>query len=484
MISFDWRFGDKQGRGAVEDVYGLAGYAALIRDELAGLDSQIAVAELPPRAFERAGGTAAFEVESVTGEAGRCDPSAEIDLGSRLERTPPAGAGRRSWRTLAGRVLRKLRRRSLEALLARKAGGSDSFLVTTFPDGPGSAGGAPSRVYFSGKAHLPKREGLRVPQIDWNNRSLQRLLAFDIASVPEPVVHVEALAPEDRRLIAEPRGFRVTGGAAERSGAAVPEPGREGDAPLVSVVIVSYNQREFLEAAIRSVLEQDHPRVELVVVDGASTDGSVEILERYRDRIAKLIVERDRGQSDALNKGFSHVRGEICNWLCSDDLLLPGALSAVAAAWSKSGADMILGGCKVVDSAGRVVRPHHSGFPLQEILPLSFGDLVSFHSVWQGGHYFYQPEVYFSRDLWQRSGGFLREDLYYAMDYEMYLRFALASATVYHIPSFVGCSRVHDSQKTRHEVPEYLPTVRKIVRDYGTLVESVESLAKPALAER
>lgn len=490
MITFDWRFGDKRGRGTVEDVYGLPGYADLIRDELAGLDSQIAAADLPARAFERAGSSAEFEVESVSGEAGRCDTSARIDVRRRLEGPLVSGPGRRSWRARAGRAIRRLRdrlrRRALEARVAGRSGSPHSFFVTTLPnlpDSPGSGASAPSRIYLSGDAHVPKREGLRVPQIDWNHRSFQRLLAFDLASVSDPLVHVDSLAPEDRKLLEDPKGFRVTGASVETSGGTAEKAGRGDATPLVSVVIVSYNQREFLEAAIRSVLEQDHPRVELIVVDGASTDGSVEILERYRDRIATLVIEKDRGQSDALNKGFSHVRGEICNWLCSDDLLVPGALSAVAAAWAKSGADMILGGCRVIDSAGQVIRPHHSGFPLQEVLPLSFGDLVSFHSVWQGGHYFYQPEVYFTRDLWQRSGGFIREDLYYAMDYEMYLRFALASATVYHIPDFVGCSRVHDSQKTRHEVPEYLPTVRKIVRDYGTLAAAVADFSNRAPAQ-
>ncbi len=491
MISFDWRFGDKRGRGTVEDVYGLAGYATLIRDELAGLDSQITAAELPARAFARAASSAGFEVEGVSGEAGPCDPSSCIDLRRRLESPVVAGPGKRSWHALVAKVIRRLRGRprrpESEAGANGPSGRSSAFVVTTreaLSNGSGDIAGSSPRVYLSGNEHLPKRTGLRVPQIDWNNRSLQRLLAFDIASVADPLIRADALAPEDEKLLATPRGFRVVGMPKEPPAGAGALPGRDVQTPLVSVVIVSYNQREFLEAAILSVLEQDHPRVELIVVDGASTDGSVEILERYRDRIAKLIIEKDRGQSDALNKGFTHARGEICNWLCSDDLLVPGALSAVAAAWTRSGADMILGGCRVIDSAGQILRLHHSGFPLEEVHPLSFGDLVSFHSVWQGGHYFYQPEVYFSRDLWQRSGGFIREDLYYAMDYEMYLRFALASATVYHVPTFVGCSRVHDSQKTRHEIPEYLPTVRKIVRDYDALVKAVAGLAEttPATA--
>ncbi len=236
--------------------------------------------------------------------------------------------------------------------------------------------------------------------------------------------------------------------------------------PRISVVTASFNQRRFLSKCIDSVLGQNYPNLEFIIIDGCSTDGSVELLESRRDRFSRLVIEPDRGQSHALNKGFELATGDILTWLCSDDLLEPGALATVGRAWRPGAWDMLVGGCRVIDDGDRTKFVHHSGFPTNCLSPLSFGDMASFTSTWQRGLYFFQPEVFFTRDLWQRAGAHVKEHLHYAMDYEMFLRFALAGASVLAVKDVLACSRQHDEQKTRHDTPLYLPTVSRILEDF------------------
>lgn len=246
--------------------------------------------------------------------------------------------------------------------------------------------------------------------------------------------------------------------------------------PRISVVTVSYNQCGFLRECLDSVLGQNYPNLDFIVIDGGSTDGSREILESYRDRLSHLVIEPDRGQSHALNKGFQRATGDVLTWLCSDDRLEPGALEAVASVRTGQDCDIIVGGCRVIDGAGQTNLIHYSGFHRGCLSPLSFGDLASFTSTWQKGLYFYQPELFFTRDLWIRSGAHVMEHLHYAMDYELFLRFSLSGARLYAVDQILACSRQHQDQKTRHDVPMYLPTVRRILSDFRQILVSLVRL--------
>jgi len=246
--------------------------------------------------------------------------------------------------------------------------------------------------------------------------------------------------------------------------------------PRISVVTVSFNQGRFLRDCLDSVLGQNYPNLDFVVIDGGSTDGSREILESYRHRLSHLVIEPDRGQSHALNKGFQLATGDVLTWLCSDDRLEPGALETVARVRSSQPCDIVVGGCRVIDGAGQTKRIHHSGFHRGSLSPLSFGDLASFTSTWQKGLYFYQPELFFTRELWNRAGAHVKEHLHYAMDYELFLRFALSGAHIYAVDQLLASSRQHEEQKTRHDVPMYLPTVRRILMD---IHQQLLSLVRP-----
>jgi len=251
--------------------------------------------------------------------------------------------------------------------------------------------------------------------------------------------------------------------------------------PKISVITVSFNQARFLEASMRSVLDQNYPNLEYIVIDGGSTDGSVDIINRYRDRCAAVVIEPDRGQSDALNKGFALATGEVMTWLCSDDLLEPGALAQVARTYRRHGTDLIVGGCvRIGETRDDVLFLHHSALPLGRTVRLSALDILRFMRSWEAGNYFFQPEVFFSRRVWLDSGAYIKEHLFYAMDYDLWLRMALAGATVRHVPATIGCSRVHAQQKTQSD-RKYLHQMRRLMQEYEELflgLQAADAMAK------
>ncbi len=240
------------------------------------------------------------------------------------------------------------------------------------------------------------------------------------------------------------------------------------DWPKISVVLVSFNQAQFVEEAIRSILDQEYPNLELIVIDGQSGDGSIDILERYRRNFDVLVIEPDQGQTDGLNKGLNQATGEIFTWLNSDDLLEPGALFRVAQSFLSYGTDMVVGGCRQIGLSREIVMyNHHTRLPLGQPVTLPLDQLLDFDCQWQSSAFFFQPEVFFTAEIWRRSGGQLRLDLYYVLDYDLWVRMAAAGATIVHIPEFLACSRTHDGQKTTYGQQPYLPEVRRLLAEYS-----------------
>jgi glycosyltransferase involved in cell wall biosynthesis len=212
----------------------------------------------------------------------------------------------------------------------------------------------------------------------------------------------------------------------ERSGSA--------DLPLVTVVTPSYNQGRFIAATIESVLAQDYPNVEYIVVDGASTDETAEVVARYADRLT-FISEPDRGQSDAINKGFRRARGEYVAWLNSDDLFLPGAIAAaVAALRAHPEAGAVYGEGYQIDEAGNVISRFGvtQEFNLWKLLNLS--------------DYILQQTVFFRRSVFDEIG-LLDEALHYGMDWEILMRIGLHHPLVY-VPHFMGAIREYPAAKS------------------------------------
>jgi glycosyltransferase involved in cell wall biosynthesis len=183
--------------------------------------------------------------------------------------------------------------------------------------------------------------------------------------------------------------------------------------PSITIVTPSFNQAAFVEATLRSVLLQGYPRLEYLVMDGGSTDGSVEIIRRYERWLAGWVSEKDRGQSHAINKGFARAVGEVVAWLNSDDRLMPGALQSVArAVLARRDAAAWVGAARSVTPSGRLIY-------VNEPRGLELPSLAD----WGGTGGFVQPAAFFSRAAVVRAGP-LDERLHFAFDLDFFLRLA------------------------------------------------------------
>ncbi len=214
--------------------------------------------------------------------------------------------------------------------------------------------------------------------------------------------------------------------------------------PRISIITPSFNQGKFIEQTLLSVANQGYPNVEHIVIDGGSTDETVALLQKHAAHLAFWVSEKDRGQSDAINKGFARATGEIITWLNSDDMLAPGALGAMALAFDESGADMVAG----------IAQLHRDGEVYAQHLtscadgPLPLDELADLENRWLEGQFFYQPEVFFKRQLLLKVGGGLNEEMFWSLDYELWFRFAQANAKLKVIGRPIAMFRVHDEQKT------------------------------------
>jgi glycosyltransferase involved in cell wall biosynthesis len=222
------------------------------------------------------------------------------------------------------------------------------------------------------------------------------------------------------------------------------------DFPLVSIVTPSFQQARFLEATLRSVLEQDYPNIEYLVVDGASTDGSLEIIRRYADRLAWWVSEKDSGQSEAINKGLRRARGEFVGWLNSDDLYLPGAVSAAVAVFqSHPEAGLVYGDARAIDADGtpfNVMRAHQ----------YTLADLMAFNIICQ-------PAAFMRRSVLEEAG-YLNPAYQLLMDNLLWMCMAQKAPIIY-APQIWAAARYHDQAKNRTRGAGYGREARRLIAD-------------------
>jgi glycosyltransferase involved in cell wall biosynthesis len=214
--------------------------------------------------------------------------------------------------------------------------------------------------------------------------------------------------------------------------------------PKISIITPSFNQGKYIEDTILSILLQGYPNIEHIIMDGGSTDETLEIVKSYEQSLTKIISEPDKGQSEAINKGMRIATGDILTWLNSDDMLAPGALAAIAMAFDVNDADLVAGVCHLFKD-NRHFASHLTSCPNG---PLKARELLDMEHYWQAGMYFYQPEVMFSRRIWEMAGGYVDENLQFCMDCELFLRFSKFKARLQVIGHPVAWFRYHDEQKT------------------------------------
>jgi glycosyltransferase involved in cell wall biosynthesis len=231
--------------------------------------------------------------------------------------------------------------------------------------------------------------------------------------------------------------------------------------PLVSIVTPSFNQAQYLEQTILSVLGQDYPGIEYIVIDGGSTDGSREIIEKYAPRLSYWQSQKDTGQTDAINQGFARAKGEVLAWLNSDDLLYPGAVSkAVEALRRDPQAVMVYGNCDLVNGQGRFIKR----------FPAAKTDLARLR---RGYVHIPQQAAFFLAKAWKQVEP-LDLAFFFAMDYDLWTRLAGIGPLQYIDAEPWAAFRLHGDSKSIAADDRCWPEMLKVhYRDGGKVLSPI-----------
>ena len=207
------------------------------------------------------------------------------------------------------------------------------------------------------------------------------------------------------------------------------------ETPLVSIITPSFNQARYLEATINSVLGQDYPRIEYIIVDGGSTDGSVDVIQKYAGRLAWWVSEQDKGQTDAINKGFNRATGEILAWLNSDDTYNPRAVGqAVKYLIENPEVGLVYADCNFIDEDSQVIGKFNAA-------------QTDLRRLREGYVHIPQQTMFFRAKYWKELGP-LDPSFYFAMDYDLWTRIAARAPLKYLAGKTWANFRLHTSGKT------------------------------------
>lgn len=240
--------------------------------------------------------------------------------------------------------------------------------------------------------------------------------------------------------------------------------------PKISIITPVFNQADFIEQTISSVINQNYPGIEYIIVDGGSTDGTVDILKRYENKISKLIIEADKGMYDALHKGFSHSTGEIMAWINADDIFLPNSFQNMMRLFNDlPQVEWIQGLNSFIDLEGNLIFTQ----------PAKKFSLVTFLN--RDFKWVQQESTFWRRSLWEKAGAGMNKNLKYAGDFELWLRF-FNYAKLYNTSIPIGAWRQRAGQLSGTFMNQYLREAEALIQEYEntdeTLNEKLESLQK------
>lgn len=221
--------------------------------------------------------------------------------------------------------------------------------------------------------------------------------------------------------------------------------------PIISIVTPSLNQGIYIEDTIQSILEQKYPKLEYIIVDGGSSDGTMDIIKRYKDRLHHVEFRQDSSQANAINRGFKRCSGEIMAWINSDDMLMPGALDYIGDFFLKNPeVDVVYGHRILIDEKNREIN--------RWVLPSHCNGILKWRD------YVPQESLFWRRAIWDKTEGKIDETLHFAIDWDLILRFQQNGAFFFRLPRFLGAFRVHREQKTRTELSRHGHNEMNILR--------------------
>ena len=235
--------------------------------------------------------------------------------------------------------------------------------------------------------------------------------------------------------------------------------------PTLAIVTPSYNTGRYIGDAVRSVLEQNYPRVDYVVMDGGSTDGTVDVLRSFGPRL-QWVSQKDKGQSDAINRGFARTEGEVLGWLNSDDTYAPGAFRAVAEVFAaRPDVDLVYGDATYTDYRGRHVADCLHVEPFDRDRLFDYTDFIV------------QPAAFFSRRIFERVGG-IDASIHWAMDYDLWLRIVAAGAKVVYLRRVLAHFRWLSDNKTATGSHGRLDEITRILGRHGRPLPAYNTLER------